>query len=129
MLLSDETIRSQFFWAKGKADGSSLLRYNSSKAVKNLGRSDCETLIRELGRKGEVGTLMEIQAVKNLLSECKFIHIGRAKNRVAHNLAQEAIRRKSCVVMRHDAPQCVRGLINKAATRAWVTQSCNLDEC
>jgi hypothetical protein len=58
------------------------------------------------------GILMEIRAVKNLLPKCKFIHIGRAKNRVPHNLAHEAIRRKTCVVM------TFRVLINKDATHS-----------
>lgn len=46
--------------------------------------SDCLNLINDTCL---VGTLSEIQAVKNVLRECNFRHIKRCSNEVAHGLA------------------------------------------
>jgi ribonuclease HI len=80
--------------------------------------SDCELLIPSLrktdgNRSSNEGILREIQAVKNILPDCKFGHTRRHMNRVAHSLAQEAIRKRQSVVMRYDAPQCARKLIDE----------------
>jgi hypothetical protein len=73
------------------------------------------------------GILREIQSVKNILPDCKFGHIRRHMNRVGHSLAQEAIRKKQSIVMRYDAPQCARKLIDEdRASIAGNPPSCNL---
>jgi ribonuclease HI len=80
--------------------------------------SDCLNLINDIhqtnsSRSGLLGVLAEIKAVKNILPECHFKHIKRCANEVAHRLAQEAIRNQNCIVMRFNAPECVRGLLAK----------------
>jgi ribonuclease HI len=78
--------------------------------------SDCASLIQALGRTTDArssifGILSEIQAVKNILPDCKFSHIRRHLNIVAHNLAHESFLKKQSLVMRYDVPQCVRELV------------------
>jgi hypothetical protein len=62
------------------------------------------------------GMLTEIQTAANLLPECKFRHIRRGQNTVAHNLVQKVIRHQECVAMRFDVPPCIQELINAEAT-------------
>jgi hypothetical protein len=85
--------------------------------------SDCKTLITGLERKNDIRSawaciLAEIQAIGNILPDRNFIHIHRDMNQLAHNLAQKAIRQNECVVMRFDAPACVRQLMASEAVNS-----------
>jgi hypothetical protein len=74
-----------------------------------------------------LGILTEIKAVKNLWPECHFKHIKRGANEVAHRLAQEAIRNQECIVMRFNAPECVREhLVKEGAGMHETPPLCNM---
>jgi hypothetical protein len=53
--------------------------------------------------------------MRSLLPECKFSHVDRETNMVAHSLAQRAYSLQECVVVRFNAPQCVRSMIREDA--------------
>jgi hypothetical protein len=71
--------------------------------------SDCENLILAISRKEEdrsrwVGIIKEIQATGDILPGCRFSHIKREANQVAHELCQRALRNQQVVVMRFRVP-------------------------
>jgi hypothetical protein len=62
-------------------------------------------------------TIAEIGAASELLPECRFAHTRREGNRVAHQLAQMAMRSCECGVMRFDMPPDVREVVQADAAR------------
>jgi hypothetical protein len=71
--------------------------------------SDCANLIPTISRKEEdrsrwVGIIKEIQATGDILPGCRFSHIKREANQVAHELCQRALRNQQAVVMRFRVP-------------------------
>jgi hypothetical protein len=84
--------------------------------------SDCLALIKAVdaspsSRSAWAGIVDEIRAARNLLPECTMNHIRREANKVAHGLAQRAMSRRECVVMRHAAPDCVRNQLDVEAVQ------------
>jgi hypothetical protein len=78
--------------------------------------SDCSNLIKDVQLKGNpraplAGIHAEIRGLMNILPECKVQHVNRCVNRVAHKLAQHALKNQECVVMRFNYLVCVRDLI------------------
>jgi hypothetical protein len=83
--------------------------------------SDCSSLIRALGpekveRASCAGIISEITVAANLLPACKFTHVNREANQVAHQLAQRSLRQQECMVMHHNLPEEVRGLVQAEGT-------------
>jgi hypothetical protein len=60
---------------------------------------------------GSSGILQEIKAAGNLVPGCICSHTRRGSNKITHVLAQRAITKQECVVMRHDAPMCIHDMI------------------
>jgi hypothetical protein len=93
--------------------------------------SDCSNLAKALGQEMEprsswAGILSEIKAAGNLLPACSFSHIHREGNQVAHLLAQKALRRKECVLMRHNMPPEIRTQVDtESARRVNYPLTCN----
>jgi hypothetical protein len=72
-----------------------------------------------------VGIIQEIKALSNQLPECEFRHVRRDGNRIAHQLAQHALKLAECVVMRFEA---LEGVHNQCSIEAeWTGRSsaCN----
>jgi hypothetical protein len=68
----------------------------------------------------------EIQGVKRLLPECTTRHVRRDANKMAHILAQKALRPQECVVMRLNVPEFVRRRVDVEALEGeGGPQSCN----
>jgi hypothetical protein len=66
------------------------------------------------------------QRVQSLLVDCKYMHVHRGGNEVAHTLAQHARRCHENAVVRLEAPECVRELIRReAAGRVTPAYACN----
>jgi hypothetical protein len=75
-----------------------------------LVESDCLTLIKALrssqpNRASWLGIITEIKELSQLFPKWGFIHMQRDGNQVAHTLAQLAMKRKLCKVMRSSIPQ------------------------
>jgi ribonuclease HI len=71
--------------------------------------SDCANLIQAISQKEEdrsrwAGIIKEIQATGDILPGCRFSHIKREANQVAHELCQRALRNQQAVVMRFRVP-------------------------
>jgi hypothetical protein len=72
------------------------------------------------------GILSEAKAICSLLPGVNFRHIRREANLVARELSQLARTQRQCVVMRLNAPDSVKGVIEKEAPERVVTEtSCN----
>jgi hypothetical protein len=87
--------------------------------------SDCLGLIKAMGanltpRSDWAGIIAEIQATRNLLSGSTIGHVCREANKVAHELAQRAMKNQVCVVMRLNAPDCVRCQLEEKGSRGCV---------
>jgi ribonuclease HI len=93
--------------------------------------SDCLNLIHALRKTAESrssweGIITEAKAICRLLPGVYFQHIRREANRVAHELSQFAMTQQQCVVMRLNAPECVKGILEKEAPeRASTVIPCN----
>jgi hypothetical protein len=84
--------------------------------------TDCSNLVIALGRDTKrwstwAGTIGETKATNNLLPGCNFKHISREANMAAHRLAQRAMARHECAVMRYDMPEEIRYLVQSEAAR------------
>jgi hypothetical protein len=81
--------------------------------------SVCLTLVRALqeyeDRSAWAGVIAEIKRVANLLSGCRFNHVRRDANMVAHMLANHALRSQDSAVMRYDMPSLVRSQVEVEA--------------
>jgi hypothetical protein len=51
--------------------------------------------------------------VAQLLPECRFVHVRREANQVAHELAQLAMRKRQAVVMRFNVPPDIQSLVDR----------------
>jgi hypothetical protein len=60
--------------------------------------------------------LAEIKGVTRLLPACRFMHIRRDANQVAHGLARLAIQARCAKVMRFQAPSEVQALVDREWT-------------
>jgi hypothetical protein len=74
---------------------------------------DCLSLIKAIKGGGEDrapwrGIISEIISTSNLLPACKFAHVGRQANEVAHRLARRGLQTKEWAVMRFDMPDDVK---------------------
>jgi hypothetical protein len=93
--------------------------------------ADCLSLIKALEtshapRSGWAGVIEEIQAARNLLPGSTISHARREVNKVAHELAQRAMKNQECEVMRQHAPECVRRqIVIKANGRMRASRACN----
>jgi hypothetical protein len=93
--------------------------------------TNCQNLISDIqkplnARSGQAGNLAEIKGVQSLLVDCKYMHVHRGGNEVAHTLAQHARRCHENAVVRLEAPECVRELIRReAAGRVTPAYACN----
>jgi hypothetical protein len=73
-----------------------------------------------------MGTITEIKELSQLFPNCSFIHVRRSGNQVAHTLAQLAMRRKQCSVLRASIPQEIAKLVkNDLDTRVMSDPHCN----
>jgi hypothetical protein len=57
------------------------------------------------------GIIDEIINISNLLPACKFEHIRREANKVAHQPARRGLEKKEWVVMHHAMPKEIRSLV------------------
>jgi hypothetical protein len=60
-----------------------------------------------------VGIIKEIKELSRLLPECSFSHVRREVNHVALDLAQRAMRRNQCKVMRFNVPHDLQVVLAK----------------
>jgi hypothetical protein len=79
---------------------------------------DCAVLVNELEGNGAnrshmVGVLAEIKEASTLLPACRFMHIQRGANQVAHALARLALQTRCAKVMRFQAPKEVQALVDR----------------
>jgi hypothetical protein len=94
--------------------------------------SDCQMLIKAAEAMTEdrsqwSGLVEEIKAACQLLPAYRFKHVKRDGNVVAHQLAQQAIKHRECVVRRLSAPQCVHNQCVVEAEGAGRSPGCNAD--
>jgi hypothetical protein len=68
------------------------------------------------------GTISEIRGLSQILPDCKFLHVNRDANRVAHQLAKRAQERQEWMMLRHDVPPDIRSL---AQADSAGSSSCN----
>jgi hypothetical protein len=93
---------------------------------------DCLTLVRSIeegkeSRANWAGIISTEIRVRAILPGCKFQHVGREANKAAHGLAQRsALRTQESVVMRLNAPEEIRSLVEvEAARRNSIVTPCN----
>jgi hypothetical protein len=75
---------------------------------------DCLTPIKAI-EASWVGIIEEIRGVSTLLPGCKVQHARQEAIKAAHSLAQRKLRTHECVVMRLNAPEGIRSLVEVEA--------------
>jgi hypothetical protein len=73
------------------------------------------------------GVISKIQAVGHILPACRFSHVRREANQVAHELAQRGLSHQQAVVMRLKVPPDLQALVRREALIGGVNRShaCN----
>jgi hypothetical protein len=92
--------------------------------------SDCLMFIRALQSQGEnifnwLGLIQEIKGASVLLPECRFVHVKRESNLVAHLLVRRALQLNEGGMRRHGCPKCVSHQCNIEAARIRPVDVCN----